>query len=188
MTEISRDETYIYLIEEFGETKFEDRFLFLYKLAETFINNRDIQSIVSISISVLYNITVDYFADISRIKQFHPIERVNSLKIASYLAYWVYKRKPININVTLTKDQIKNKPYLDSINEWFCAFIIISIIYDMKKKIEHGIGDYTRFHEFIKLLVYNLTYRVVTSQSIELALTGVEAKLGFEKNETAMFD
>jgi hypothetical protein len=31
----------------------------------------------------------DYFSNISRIKSFHKIEKINDLKILSYTAYWL---------------------------------------------------------------------------------------------------
>lgn len=181
MDKINRDKTYNYLLDEFGKEKLENRFLFLYTMANTFIRDRKIGEITGISFKVLNDIVIDYFADISRLKQFHKINKINEIKIAAYISFWINKRKPLFIHSEITREIILEKPYLDHINEWFCVFIIISILYDAKQPIEHGMGEYVRFSSFINLLVYNFSYRILTAQSIELALMGAETKQGYIK-------
>jgi hypothetical protein len=150
-------------------------------MAEKFIKERSIIDIAGINEYLIYNIVVDYYADISRLKEFHRIEKINYIKIASYLSYWIYKRKPLYITKQIDENIVKEKPYLQSINEWFCLFIINSILYDLHKPILESVREKS-YSNFQKLLWYNFSYRVIMPQSIELALVGVETIAGYERN------
>ena len=79
-TNRDRDKTYIYLLNEFGEEKLENRFLFLYSIAKKYLKERRIEEITAISIDTLINIVIDYFTDVSRLKKFHEIDKINELK------------------------------------------------------------------------------------------------------------
>ncbi len=49
------------------------------------------------SVSLLNQAVIDYFADIDRLKNFHKIDKINYLKVHAYSAYWLLRRKPIQI-------------------------------------------------------------------------------------------
>ena len=179
--------TYEYLIDEFAEDVLINRFLFICEMTKKFIKSYSISNIVDINEYLIWCIVVDYYADVSRLKKFHGIEKINYIKIASYLSYWVYKRKPLHITKQIDKYIIKEKPYLQSVNEWFCIFVINSILYDLHKPILESAGEKS-YANFQRLLWYNFCYRTITPQSIELALVGVETIGGFIKKGTLFSD
>jgi len=177
--------TYQYLINEVTEDLLKELQLLILSTAEEFRKDRFIVELVSVDEFLVNHIVVDFFADVLRLKEFHKIETINYIKIASYLSYWIYKRKPLYISKQIDKNIIKDKPYLQSINEWFCLFIINSILYDLYKPIFLPVGEKS-FFNFQKLLWYNFCYRVVTPQLIELALVGVETIAGYEKKDNPL--
>jgi len=179
--------TYEYLIHEFTEDALINRFLFIYEMIKKFIKYRAITDIVGINEYLIYNIVVDYYADVSRLKEFHGIEKINYIKIASYLSYWIYKRKPLYIAKQIDKYIIDEKPFLQSVNEWFCVFVITSILYDLHKPILESVREKS-YANFQRLLWYNFCYRAITPQSIELALVGVETIGGFETKDNLFSD
>lgn len=182
---MNRSTSYQYLIDTLGKEKLENRFLFLISSAKSFINDRNIHDYIYINKQILNNTVIDYFADIVRLKDFHNIDVANRIKIASYLSFWINRRKPLQILTETGPEIIGKKPYLDNINEWFACFIITSVIFDTMKPIEYGVeltGDKSiyRHHHFISTLAYNFTYRTVTPHSIELSLMGLITKVGYE--------
>jgi hypothetical protein len=152
-------------------------------MAEIFILDRAIEGLIKIDEYLINHVVVDYFADILRLKKFHQIEKINYIKIASYLSYWIYKRKPLHIIKEIDENIVKEKPFLQFLNEWFCIYIINSILYDLHKPISYPIGE-NNFHNFQRLLCYNFCYRTITPQSIELALVGLSTKEDHEKNRS----
>ena len=105
--------SYEELIVEFGEEKIEKRYKAIYEYLRSFIERNKYQEYVLISTDVLNQAVVDYFADILRLKQFHGIERINFLKIHAYSAYWILRRKPLQI----IKDNATN---LSIVNNEIC--------------------------------------------------------------------
>jgi hypothetical protein len=100
----------------------------------------------------------DYYVDIARIKDFHKIPRVNTEKIYGYTAFWLLKRKPLQVTIPF--------PGSDFVNELFVtSFLAANIL------AEKGIGTGTKndtFKNFQRLLCYSLKYRHVSQQSLEL--------------------
>lgn len=95
---------YSELLESFGKQKVEQRYTTLYEYIEAFIERSNYMNQVNIADSVLNQAVIDYFEDIRRLKEFHLIETVNSLKIHAYTAYWILRRKPLQI----IKDDVKD--------------------------------------------------------------------------------
>jgi len=89
--------SYKYLIDEFTEDVLINRFLFICSMAEKFIKDRASGELIGIDEYLINHVVVDYFADVLRLKKFHQSEKINYIKIASYLSYWIYKRKPLHI-------------------------------------------------------------------------------------------
>ena len=181
MTEKNREKSYEYLIKEFGEDLLKDRFAFIMKASEQFISDRKIDAFVKIDTHAIKSLIIDYFADISRLKKFHEIERTNPIKVAAYTAYWTYKRKPLILSTSPADKDIITKPYLQDINEWFCTFLMLAMLYDFRYPL---IGEnifYNKWLIFIENLNYFFIYRVVTPQSLELVLTSLDVNSVYQK-------
>jgi hypothetical protein len=99
----SGSKNYNYLIESFGEEKLRDRYELLLAKSETLINSfcdsldTELKKCFYINELIVQDIIINYFADIDRLKKFHGIDKVNSIKIAAYTAYWFSKLRPIQI-------------------------------------------------------------------------------------------
>jgi len=152
------------IINEFvkKEDKFQSRFVALYDDMNDFIKKSKLEDKVRISEITLAYMLIDYFEDISRLKNFHGIEHANGIKIVSYISYWFLRRKPIQI--------LKNDKDLVYVNERFIvAYILdflsgcndISILGSNKKGLQ----------SFTDLLFYFLKYRVTGANSLELMIT-----------------
>lgn len=104
---------------------------------------------------------VDYFIDIGRLKEFHNIDHVNSIKIVSYISYWFLRRKPIQV---LAYDD--NLLY---VNEKFIALYILDFLMNNERgnildRTEKGLVA------FRNQLCYHLKYRNYNAQTIEMML------------------
>jgi len=102
----------------------------------------------------------DFFVDIAKIKVFHNIDRVNFEKIYSYTAYWLLRRKPIKVTTPFNGCEF--------INELFITSFLISNMLSVKKLNGSKCAENTTFKDFQSLLFYNLKYRPLTQQSLEL--------------------
>lgn len=183
MKERNRIADYEYLIQEFGEEVLENRFLLIKHAAERSLKDWDIIRYVNISHRAIKNAVIDYFADISRLKNFHEIEKTNFIKVASYTAYWIYKRHPLSVVTDPSIEELKAKPFLHDINEWFCTHLMISMIYDSRKPLikNHEPSEaLKKWREFKLTLNYLFVYRIVTLHSLELSLIALDANPPYE--------
>ncbi|MDH4130070.1 MAG: hypothetical protein OEV44_15035 [Spirochaetota bacterium] len=165
--------TYQYLVDEFTEGKIKTRFEFIefqcYDILDRF-NSTDLKlkEYFHVNRIVVQDIVVNYFADIDRLKKFHGINKVNSIKIASYTGYWVSKLKPVQLyNNNHNFDFINHRKLVAQINEKIALALIIGIAFDQNKEKYEPTAALT---EFYKYLIYFLTYRISSPQMIELAL------------------
>ena len=104
---------------------------------------------------------VDYFMDIGRLKEFHHIEHVNSIKIVSYITYWFLRRKPIQV--------LSDENSLLYVNEKFITLYILDFLMNEARgnlldREEKGLVA------FREQLFYYLKYRHFDAQSIEMML------------------
>lgn len=167
---------YSELISAFGENKIEKRYSTLYEYLESFIKKHNYTKIVTIAESVLNQVVVDYFADIYRLKEFHKIEHINFLKIHSYTAYWLLKRKPIQI-IQDNDEDIE----LAFVNENFVTSYLLQFLYDERDDVIILPEDRQDYIEFVENLKYYLRYRIVTAQMIETMLEAYKAGIAFHK-------
>jgi hypothetical protein len=174
MSNQNHNSTYNYLFEKFGHETIRDRYAFLYETLTTFINDRKINEFVSIDEFSLESVIRDYFSDIARLKDFHNIDYVNTTKIAAYMVYWITKRKPLILSKTPTPEILLEKPYLQDINEWYCWYLVLGIMFDPRQYIHHP--NWNKWNIFMNAFNYFLSYRIVSAQAIELALLGLLAE------------
>lgn len=131
---------------------------------------------VYLPVTLLYETIINYYADIERYVQFHEIDLVDRIKIASYETYWFMKMKPIQV-----KNVPKNNAYKYTlINEYYCSNMILGRLYDARRPLilEKGRSSWMRFYE---QLMYTLHFRIITPQTLELALIALIADIPFDE-------
>ena len=132
---------------------------------------------------LLGNTVMDYYTDMVRIKEFHPIEFTNVYKRIGYMVYWFLKRKPIQIVSDSGDVEV-------DINERFMVSYIINEFLNAKGKKNPDVKwnecwsriPDNRKNNFFDNWVYFLTYRGYTAQTLELALMNFEMGLNIEEN------
>jgi len=176
MSDEKKRRDYKYLVAAFGEEKIKSRYCFLEDSARLVIQTHGLQDFVHMNSYLIRELACDYFADIERLKEFHEIGKVNAIKVASYTAFWICRRKPLYfITETVDEDTLKRHPELKEINEWFAAFVMIADVFDKKTPLFQEWLELRSFNVFCANLRYNLIYRIFTAQSLELALVGLMA-------------
>lgn len=157
---------YSSLVKQFGEDVIEDRFELLVNLYDEFIASQNLQSKIILNrISLGYAI-MDYFSDISRIKEFHGIERVNDTKICAYECFWLLKRKPLQI-IEATADCV-------FCNEQFIFLRMLQKFSNNNTNI-YAIFDNSDLKPFLESLFYYIKFRLRDPQTIELAFQAFAA-------------
>ena len=148
------------LITEFTRKKLEDRYEMLYKTAEVFINEMGYSDVIIDEYALLYAM-FDYFADISRLKKFHKISRINDVKITSYEVFWLLKRKPLQV-CTSSKENV-------FVNERFILSIILNCMSHEGKIPFSELGS-DKISFFTEPLFYYLKFRPFDAQAIEMMI------------------
>jgi len=139
-------------------TRFRDLLRYLQK----FLNAKGIAQSVKIDMNSLKKAVIDYFVDTVRIKEFHNITNTKTEKIYSYTAYWLLRRKPIQV-----VDKFLESPF---INESFVASYLLNGMFTEKNLAYEKSANMASLDEFLVLLIYYLKYRQVSQQSLELMI------------------
>ena len=106
---------------------------------------------------------------------FHEQTRINEIKQAALMAYWILKFKPFMIN---TKDPDKSHKYR-RINEGFAAFYLLSACKQYAKKQGYSVNEMS--DHLINELMYAFTYWDISKEaSILIAETIGEAFFGIQ--------
>ena len=165
------------IIEHFGKEKIMKRYSALEEYMAIFIERSKFKENVSISDSLLNQAVIDYFVDIYRLKNFHNIDKVNYIKVHAYSAYWLLRRKPIQIIHDNNEDT-----ELAFINENFIASYLMQFLRGDNRGVVIKKEDRFDYDEFVGNLKYVLRYRMVTAQSIETILESYNAGRIFERS------
>jgi hypothetical protein len=122
----------------------------------------------AIDYAILKNAVRRYWIDVERLKYFHPMQRINSHKIAGYLTYWLCKFRPIIVKnkyayLNNSANHLKHPHY---INELFAACLGLGRLNeDRKKQNTKGVimppGLFDTF-------TYGLKYRVLTGDMLSM--------------------
>lgn len=167
---------YNYLIESpEDEQKVFERIESLIQLANHLIETQQLTDYVQVNDDIIAIAVLDYFADIRRLKDFHNIEITRPVKVAAYTAFWILKRRPLQIIKKLDDSLLKSSESPLYINEWFAINILFA--YSFKTDVVLALLPEKRepLDIFIDTLHYNLTYRLYTPQSLELTLIALMA-------------
>ena len=164
------------LFNDFTPEKIQQRYETLFDLMNEFIKRKGYEKNVHVVPSILNQMILDYFTDIKRLKEFHEIEHINFLKIHAYSAYWLLKRKPIQI----IKDD-ENNVQLAFVNEQFITSYLINFLTNTNRNALIIEEDRDEFLEFVKNLEYTFRYRTITPQMIETMLEAYDAGKIFQR-------
>jgi hypothetical protein len=154
-------------------TRFRDLLRYLQK----FITVKRIAQSIKIDMDLLKKAVIDYFIDTVRIKEFHNIPKTRTEKIYGYTAYWLLKRKPIQVTNEFTGSFF--------INESFVSAYLINGMFAEKNLTCGECVNKVALDEFVVLLVYNLKYRQVSQQSLELMIKAFYSGCDFPAGITA---
>lgn len=174
----SSSSKYTDLIKKFnpnGEKKIDARYRSIMDRMNAWISERGFQNNIKIDRILLQHAVLDYYSDISRLKNYHNIETTNSVKVIAYEAYWLWKRRPLQI-ISNPYDENKDAPIDDKLifcNEYFIMSEISLYLYDgIDDKTCSDAFEDTSSHNssFIKTLLYHLKFRQCNAQAFELML------------------
>lgn len=171
-------ESYGDITEKVGFDIIKKRFMDLNQAYVDFINSENIADRVIINSFMLIHAIMDYFTDITRLKEFHKIDFTNSYKTAAYEISWLLRRKPIQV----VADQQEELVY---VNEKFILSYAVNFITTTKESIRYqDLSEIRRqcFNGFIESFYYHLKYRDCSAQSLELALLSFEAGITLNPN------
>ncbi|TGL25076.1 hypothetical protein EHQ47_03840 [Leptospira bourretii] len=167
---------YEYLIENFGEEKILNRFVFIRDRAIDFLNRIckdheiNFDDYFFVSDELIEEAVIDYFADLVRLKDFHDIEKAQPQKVAAYTSYWVFRRKPIQLKKPIEDDLLISFPNIKFLNESFAYTLLINLVFDERKRINDSNPRYGIFRD---LIMYNFQYRQLNSQILELVIVAL---------------
>lgn len=158
-----------------SKDRYKERFAALLSDVENYIKTLGYSSKeVFINRYSLSCMLVDYFIDVGRLKDFHQIKHINSIKIVSYISYWFLRRKPIQV--------VGNLDNLLYINEKFVSLYILDFLMcencgNILDRKEKGI------EVFVEQLYYYLKFRQIDQQSIEMMLISFFAGQIYQSTE-----
>lgn len=135
------------------------------------------EAVVHLPMDLLFEVFLNYFADIDRLKTFHDIKRINNIKIASYEAYWWMKIKPIQVKEFQTKNKIK----LLLINEYYAANTLVGHLFDNSSHLLKSAKELQTWQNFYDNLIYHFHHRLFSAQNLELALISLFAEPIYER-------
>ncbi len=166
------EQNYVDLIRKVGVENFDSRFAELQKqvgeflIASKYISLSGERNHAECNDRILYHVLLDYYSDIQRLKDFHEIEHTKTDKNIAYLAYWILRRKPIQIDNLVEKDKDI------FINERFVCYMIVYECLQQKQKKSESLKldrrSAEKYDKYIDLLLYFLKYREYSAQMIEL--------------------
>lgn len=86
-------DSYEYLLEEFDPEEIRDTYKFVYRNAAYYLEKVGINCGINpgenffINTRIIKETVIDFYSDLERLKKFHNISEINSIKFASYLCY-----------------------------------------------------------------------------------------------------
>lgn len=165
--DIPSDYRYLYEDKYFKKESIIKRFEIWLERIDDILFQLGLSDLTRIDCNLLSYAVLDYYVDISRIKDFHGMERVNVHKIYSYGLYWLLRKKPIQI----LQDMDERFLY---VNEKVLLMMTLRMMFaELEIDEDNEIND-TMCVDFMTLFYYNLKFRTYTPKSIELALESIQ--------------
>ena len=182
-----------YFVNDEGENLapgiFVKRFRTLFKMLQSLLEKYGLEDYCSVNSRLLQSAVMDYFADIARIKDFHPIKHVQRNKIYAYEAYWILRNHVIQMNgnndipdeFLHVNEVISSHLFVwllaKQLHENFSADIQID---NLKDKLENS----GFISEWRGKLEYDFLYRTFTAQTLLLAFETFVSATGFTLSVT----
>ena len=163
---------YQQLLEDIGQENFDSRFDELLKQINAFLDEGKYDKTIVCNERILYHVLLDYYVDISRLKEFHEIKHTKTDKKIAYLIYWLDRRKPIQITQFLSDEKDI------FVNERFCCFLLLNeCLISESEHINTKLNDENMkvFEKYIDMLLYYFKYRHLDAQMLELVIESFKA-------------
>ena len=170
------------IVAEFGEEKIEKRWNTLYQELCEFLEQNNLSSVATVNKFLLSQATIDYFYDIKRLKEFNRTEKANSQKVIAYTAYWLLRKKPIQISNPQSENQ-SNITELATLNERFVLQYIFNYLSERERGSHIFLRDNKGLKNFSATMLYYLIYRVRDAQSLEMIIISFLAGQIYEQTD-----
>ena len=159
-------EDYSDIVKEFGKDRIQKRFLDICTSYHIFIKERGLEQSVKLNTFTLMHAILDYFTDVSRLKKFHKIDKINTFKITAYEICWLIRRKPLQVLEDEKEElvYINEKFVLSYVMNFFSQLLGEDFYDNLKDENKKLISGY------VDTLYYYLKYRNCGAQALELAL------------------
>lgn len=141
--------------------------LLIHSQAEKFYEEYKLEGKVYFNDDIFAGCLVDILIDIARLKYFHDIDLVNYIKLISYTASWIIKRKPFQLFENAGEEYIY-------INEKFALSLLLQAVGLLDSNIMIIEGNENELKKNISAIYYHLKYRNTNPQTLELLLVGIE--------------
>lgn len=160
-------DSYEPVVSYFGKDKIEARIAELLSDVNKFLKTvPSYESKVKVNELLLLHVVMDYFTDIMRLEEFHPVALANKYKIVAYELFWWLRRKPIQI----VDDGDTETAF---VNEKFAVSFIIGLF---DTDLRTDLKDAEKYVDsFYDSLYYYFKYRHFTAQDIEMVLLAFQA-------------
>ena len=161
-------DSYAPVVNFFGRDRIQQTIEEMTAKAETFLKSEQgaREKALYVQDMLVAHTVMDYFTDIKRLREFHPVDGVNSYKSTGYMVYWWLRRKPIQIPPCYEEK-------FAFINEKFAISLIHAFLIEAGMQSEQNGGNH--FSAFYDSLYYYLKYRQYTAQDIEMILLSLRA-------------
>ena len=199
MSKISTPGSYDYLIEgecftdddgnNLAPGIFHERFITLFKMLQSLLEKYGLDTYCSVNHRLLRTAVMDYFADIARIKVFHPIKHAQLNKIYAYEANWLLRNHVIQLdgNDGIPDEFLHvNEVIISHLIVWLLAkqlhehFSADIQIDNLKDKLENSVF----ILEWRDRLEYDFLYRTFTAQTLLLTFETFITAAGFTLSVT----
>lgn len=153
--------------------KISKRYQFLYQEMNDFIKRIDATDKLQINGRLLMHTVLEYYEDIAKLKMAHDLKHANEPKVIAYTAYWLLRRKPIQL---LVEDN--NDDYVFA-NEKFVLTFMVQFMTKERETVPLADDDLETYRGFLNTLYYYLKFRKLDAQSLELILMSFKAGVLF---------
>jgi benzoyl-CoA reductase/2-hydroxyglutaryl-CoA dehydratase subunit BcrC/BadD/HgdB len=136
----------------------------LLRMMHNFITKNDFEigKQVSVNRNILKEAVVAFYNDMARMKSYHVIDEPSFEKDDAYKAYWIIRRKPLQVI-----EEFKDCEFL---NEQFATLFLLSGMVKKKEINDEKKASNPTWKDFRFLLYRNMKYRIVSQQSLELMI------------------
>jgi len=165
------------IVDSFGRDVIKARWSALDEKMNHFIKEMGLSNSVRVDRFLLSVVIADYFNDIQRLKAFHPIGEINSIKVISYTAYWLLRRKPLQVYSANSDKE------LITINEKFVLQYICTYLSVRKREKHIFLREDKGLKSFSSMLLYFLIYRVHDPYSLEMIIMAFFAGQIYEQTD-----